>query len=386
MIELLVVTTTRADFGILARLTEKLFASQIINAHLLVTGTHLSPSHGLTIEEIKLSGFPIAFEIDILNHASDSSVGIAQVFGNAVAKVADRLSNFDFDYALILGDRYEALATAIALKFLQIPVIHLHGGEVTEGAYDDSFRHCITKLAHYHITTCKTYRNRIIRMGEDPDRVIVSGALGVENCLRLDLFLYNELVDLLKLDGRPFCLVTYQPVTNDATESTVELENLLTVINSHNQFQYIFTAANSDRCAGLINEKIQEFCQKEPLSRSFYKSLGSKLYLSAMKYCVMVIGNSSSGILEAPAFNVPSVDIGPRQKGRIAPNSVIHCEGSLSQITQAFSTAISSAFRSAIRSQTNPYYEVEVEPSELILRWIEKLPSHQDSGKQFYDA
>ena len=341
------VTGSRADYGLMTPVLRHLQAEGVLQ--LIVTGMHLSPAFGETVNEIAADGFVIDRRVDIDIRAgldgADSRQAVATSTGRGVERLAEALTELSPDLVVVLGDRYEMLAAALAAFFLTLPIAHLHGGEVTHGSLDDSARHAITKLSQYHLVSNEEARQRVIQLGEDPARVWLTGAPGLDGVRTGERATREELAAALDLPalGR-FVLVTYHPVTTDGTESDTGLEALMAVLAALHDHAVIITGANADAGGGEINRRLAAFAARHPTRVRVRSSLGRKLYLTAMQACDAVIGNSSSGLTEAPFLKKPSVDIGTRQQGRPRAVSVIGCAPDSASISAAVARALSPEF------------------------------------------
>lgn len=323
MKKICVLTATRAEYGLLKNVILKL--QKHFDVKVIVTGMHLSQEFGLTYKEIERDNIKIHKKIEILLSA-DSESAVSKSMALALISFSDYFATEKPDYLLLLGDRYETLAVAIAAFNFRIPIIHLYGGEKTEGAIDESMRHAITKFSHIHFTSTKQYKKRVIQLGESPNTVFNVGSLGVENVLTTKLLSKQELQNELKFNlNKPYAVVTFHPVTLENNSSKIQFLNLLNAIKKFDNLNFIFTKANADMNGKIINCMIDKFVANNKNAVAF-KSLGTKKYLSALKYCKFVIGNSSSAIIEAPCFNIYTINIGDRQKGRIQANSIINCK------------------------------------------------------------
>lgn len=348
------VTSTRADYGLLKPLMTKLAADECFSLKIIVTGTHLSKDYGQTLNEIKNDGFHIDFEIDILL-AEDSPSAVSKSMGLANVGFAEAYKKIEPDVLLVLGDRYEILcATQVALIF-NIPVAHIHGGEVTEGAVDDSIRHAISKMSAIHYVAAEAYARRVIQLGENPGQVFNVGALGVENALKLEKYSRNEICGILniKLD-RPTLLVTFHPETIDHSDNGNAFEELLNALSGFREMHIVFTYPNADPNSKSILRSLEKFVEQNENCVAF-KSLGQKMYLSLMSISNAVVGNSSSGIIEAPAMKTPTVNIGNRQTGRLTASSVINVRCASMEITRAIKMVNSKAFQAATLSVASKY-------------------------------
>jgi UDP-N-acetylglucosamine 2-epimerase (non-hydrolysing) len=346
-----VFTGTRAEYGLLYWLMKDIQSNPNLKLQLIVTGSHLSPEFGLTYTEIENDGFEIDAKIEMLL-SSDTPVGVAKSMGLAVIGLTDALARLQPEYIVVLGDRYEALAAAQTAQILRIPVVHLSGGEVTEGAYDDSIRHAITKLSYLHYTSNSRYRERVIQLGEEPDRVFNVGSIGLEHLKRTKLMSVGELSESIGFDlTEQFFLVTYHPATIANEDPVESFETLLNSLDCFPTYKVIITYPNSDDGGRKIIPLLEKYAQNN-LSRVFpIKSLGQRRYLSAIKHSRAVIGNSSSGIAEVPSFSIPTVNVGSRQKGRLMASSIINTEVKLENITAAINKCLSER----VENIENPY-------------------------------
>lgn len=387
MKKICIVTGTRAEYGLLKPIIDKVYKSDELELQLAATGMHLSTEFGLTYKEIEEDGYPITAKIEMLL-SSDTAVGVTKSMGVALIGFADYFETHKPDVVIILGDRYEMLMAATAALTAGIPIAHIHGGELTEGAMDDAIRHSITKMSHLHFTATEEYRNRVIQLGEQPQTVYNVGALGVENIKEISLLSKEELESTLDFQLiSPTIMITYHPVTLEnmsSEESEEQFANILKVIDNHKELKVIFTKANSDLHGRIINQMIDDFVDKNDGRCIAYTSLGQLRYLSALQFCAAVVGNSSSGIIEAPSFGIPTVNIGDRQKGRICAESVINCGNSIQEIESALSQALAPAFRNKIKNAGNPYESGNT--SDRIVEIINaELKKGIDMKKKFYD-
>ena len=307
-----VITGTRAEYGLLKPLITKINNDSEMKLQLVVTGMHLSPEFGLTYKEIEQDGFEITERNEMLL-SSDTPNGITKSIGLGMIGFADIFTRIKPDMVIILGDRYEALAAGTAAMVHRIPIAHIHGGELTEGVMDDSIRHAITKMSMLHFTAAEEYRKRVIQMGEEPDRVFYVGALGIENIKTQKLLSKSELAQSVGFSpDDSYIVVTFHPVTLEINTAGEQFDKLLGALDVYKEYYIIFTMANADTNGRIINQKIEEYVSRNKGRAVAFTSLGMMRYLSALKYCEMVIGNSSSGILEAPSFKIPTVNIGDR--------------------------------------------------------------------------
>lgn len=350
-----IMTGTRAEYGLLKPLMQEINKDNDLELYLIVSGMHLSPEFGMTYKEIEEDGFEINAKVEMLL-SSDSPAGISKSIGLGVIGFADEFQRADLDMLILLGDRYEALSAAICALVMRIPIAHLHGGELTEGAIDEGIRHSITKMSYLHFTSTEQYRNRVIQLGENPERVFYVGALGVENIKKINLMTKEELERSIHFEiDENTVIVTYHPVTLENNTVEEQFLNLLKVLDRNPKIRMIFTKANADTNGRIVNELIDKYAAQNSERACAFMSLGQKRYLSALKYCRIVIGNSSSGIIEAPSFGKPIINIGDRQKGRICADSVINCGYTQQEIQQAMETALTEEFENKARNCRNPY-------------------------------
>lgn len=349
-----VITGTRAEYGLLRPLMARIATSEVLSLHLVVTGAHLSPAFGDTWREIEADGFAIDARVP-LPLDDDSALGAAVAFGVAVPGIAEALDRLAPDVVVLLGDRYEMLAAAVAAHLSGIPIAHLHGGELTEGAFDDAMRHAITKMAVLHFTATEEYRRRVVQLGEDPAGVYAVGALGLDNIRTLPLLEREDLERELGFDlGEHSVTLTFHPVTL-AGDSAAQLAEVLAALGAFPDLHVAATRPNADPGNRRLTELLDAFVASHPDRAAVFTSLGSVRYLSLLSAVDAVVGNSSSGIIEAPSFGVPSVDIGDRQAGRVRAQSVIHCEPKRADVERALAEALSPAFRAVAAVAENPY-------------------------------
>lgn len=350
-----IMTGTRAEYGLLKSLMQEINKDNDLELYLIVSGMHLSPEFGMTYQEIEEDGFQINAKVEMLL-SSDSPAGISKSIGLGVIGFADEFQRADLDMLILLGDRYEALSAAICAMVMRIPIAHLHGGELTEGAIDEGIRHSITKMSYLHFTSTEQYRNRVIQLGENPERVFYVGALGVENIKKINLMTKEELERSIHFEiDENTVIVTYHPVTLENNTVEEQFLNLLEVLDRNPKIRMIFTKTNADTNGRIVNELIDKYAAQNSERACAFMSLGQKRYLSALKYCRIVIGNSSSGIIEAPSFGKPIINIGDRQKGRICADSVINCGYTQQEIQQAMETALTEEFENKASNCRNPY-------------------------------
>lgn len=378
-----VVTGTRAEFGLLHPLLNRICAEEQMELRLVVTGTHLLPEFGNTQNEILASGIPIHKRIQI-DMQLDSASAMAATTGSALSAFAAYFEEYRPDLLVVLGDRYEIFAAAAAAALQNIAIAHIHGGETTEGAVDEFLRHSITKMSYLHFTACEEYRRRVIQLGESPERVYNVGALGVENVMSLPEMSLEDLSENLNIDlSTPYSIVTFHPVTQEeeCTEDYVRM--LIAAMDCFPEMKYIITKANADAGGRLINAIWDEEAKKHS-NWVVVASLGAKRYLTALKNAKMMIGNSSSGILEAPALKVPTVNIGIRQKGRLLSQSVISCNQDTESIVDAIKYALDESFLHSLKNMQSPFGEGDASAKIMAecMRFLREKPS---TVKSFYD-
>lgn len=355
MKKILIFTGTRAEFGLLKPLIDLLSDSIDFDVSILVSGMHLSQEFGYTFREFSNLGYKTE-PVEILM-SSDTDVGVSKAMGLGLISYSEVYKRLQPDMLLGLGDRFELFAAVSAAHVCRIPVIHLHGGEKSEGAIDEGFRHAITKLSQLHFTSTEEYKNRVIQLGEQPDRVFCVGAIGLDNIRQLNLLSREELSRELNFDlSKGFGLVTYHPVTLDLSSCQKQVENLFASLKRTDELNYLFTLPNADHDGRFIADEIKKFVESNSEKCRCFTSLGQVKYLSALKHAKVVIGNSSSGIIEAPSLFVPTVNIGDRQRGRVRAGSVIDCAPEVNSISEALNKACSKEFRLLCKTIVNPYY------------------------------
>jgi GDP/UDP-N,N'-diacetylbacillosamine 2-epimerase (hydrolysing) len=379
MKKICVVTGTRAEYGLLYWLIKGINDDPELELQLLVTGMHISPEFGLTWKQIEQDGFPISRKIEILL-SSDSSIGISKSMALAQISFAEALDQLKPDLLILLGDRTEIFSAASTALIAGIPIAHIHGGEITAGAYDDAIRHSITKMSLLHFTATEEYQQRVIQMGERPETVYNVGAIGLDNIKRLKLLSREEFENSInhKLFSKNL-LITFHPVTLDYYSANIQFTQLLKALDELKNTLLIFTKPNSDKGGRIIIQLIDEYVQKNKNKAVSFVSLGQLLYLSAMSHVDAVVGNSSSGIIEAPVLNVPTINIGDRQKGRIMGQTIINCQPSKEKIIDAIHTAFN--FDRSI-PRKHPYGEGNT--SNKILGIIKNIKT-LNIKKKFYD-
>lgn len=385
MKKICVLTTTRAEYGLLKRLIIRLSEVPEFDVRVVVSGTHLLPEYGSTCSEIEADGINVDAKIPILT-SNDGALEVSKSMARALVGFSEYFEKIVPNLLIVLGDRYETLAVCLAATNYMIPIAHLHGGEKTEGAADDMFRHAITKLSYLHFTAADQYRKRVIQLGEEPNRVFCVGALGTENILKEKLFTQEEVEESIHFYlGSQYSIVTFHPVTLEEHTERAQLSELLNALLTFSDMKYIITKANADNGGREINDLLEQFVSEHKEQFCLMASMGMKRYLSALKEAKMMIGNSSSGILEAPIFSVPTVNIGERQKGRIRMLSIIDCEPLKDQIEKAMIQAMDTEFLNRILNQPRIYGDGTT--SEQITVIISDFLKHDKIGrkKKFYD-
>lgn len=377
-----VVTGTRAEYGLLYWLIKEVQADPALELQLIVTGMHLSPEFGLTYQEIEAE-FRINKKIEMLL-SSDSPIGISKSMGLAQISFAEAYAELQPDLVVLLGDRYEVFAAASAAMIARIPIAHLHGGETTEGAFDEAMRHSITKMSQLHFTATEEYRKRVIQLGEAPERVFHVGGMGIENIKRLPLLNKHELEQAIgfKLAEKNL-LVTFHPVTLENSTARQQFAELLAALDELQHTHIIFTKANSDTGGRVINQMIDDYVAENNHKAVTFTSLGQLRYLSALQFVDAMVGNSSSGLAEAPSFQIGTINIGERQKGRIKAASVIDCEPSKEVILMAVERLYSAEFQGRLATVENPYGNGCV--SEKIVELIKETDLQNILKKKFYN-
>ena len=384
MRKICVVTANRAEYGLLKPLMLRLLADSAFETRIAVTGMHLSPEFGMTVKEIEQDGVPVDKKIEIIL-SSDTSVALSKSMGLAMISFAEYFAESRPDALIVLGDRFETLAVCCTAMNEKIPIFHLHGGEATEGLIDEAIRHSITKMSYLHFTSTEAYRKRVIQMGESPERVFNVGAMGVENALRVPQMTVRELEESLGFTlGRRYAVGTFHPVTLESGTAEKQAEELLAALDMHPELNYLFTKANADTDGRVINHILAEYEHKHR-NLHLVDSLGMKRYLNAIRHACFVIGNSSSGLIEVPSFHVPTINIGDRQLGRIAGETVINCQPDRDSIGNAIDKAMDSEFLKSIAGTHSPYGDGHT--SEKIMEIIKDVFSGDKIAlkKKFFD-
>lgn len=384
MKKIVILTATRAEYGLLKPVIRKLNADKDFEMCLAVTGAHLAPEFGMTIREIEADHIPIDKKIEIVL-SSDTPTAISKSMGLAMISFAEYFEECAPEALIVLGDRYETLAVCCAAMNARIPIFHLHGGEATEGLIDEAVRHSITKMSYLHFASTESYCKRVIQMGEDPDRVFNVGAMGVENALQMTLLSKAELeASLERKLGEKFAVGTFHPVTLEKDTAEIQARELLSAIEEYDDLIFLFTKANADMGGRIINRMMAEYADSHR-NLILVDSLGMQRYLSAVSHASFVLGNSSSGLIEVPSFGIPTINIGDRQKGRIAGKTVIWCEPKKDSICGAIDTGLSKAFRESINGAINPYGSGNTSDKIVSIVRDFVLNHKIDIKKKFYD-
>jgi UDP-hydrolysing UDP-N-acetyl-D-glucosamine 2-epimerase len=382
-LKLAVVTGSRSEYGLLKPLMEVIKAHKSAQLQLVITGMHLSPEFGLTYKEIEAAGFTINERVEMLLSAdTDSAIVKSTAIGMiGMSGVIERLQP---DWLIVLGDRFETFAAVFAAHQAKIPIAHLHGGELTEGATDDAMRHAITKMSFLHFTSTDVYRRRVIQLGESPNRVFNVGAIGLDAIRRLKLLSKKELERRLELSlGNMIFLVTYHPVTMERNTAASQVKQILKAFDKFPDAQVIVTMPNADADGRVIMNLFEQYAKKAPSRVKLFTSLGQLKYLSLLKFARLVVGNSSSGIIEAPEMKIPTVNIGNRQEGRVKAKSIIDCDTDADSIVKAIKKALSPNFRKKCLVVSNPYKKEGT--VKAILNTIRKVGKPASTKKIFYD-
>jgi GDP/UDP-N,N'-diacetylbacillosamine 2-epimerase (hydrolysing) len=377
-----VVTGTRAEYGLLYWLMKEIDADTALELQIIATGMHLSKEFGNTYQQIEKDGFSIDKKVDI-SLLSDSELAISKSMGIGIIECSEAFSDLRPDLLVVLGDRFEIFSAVSAAMIAKIPVAHLHGGETTEGAFDEYIRHSITKMSHLHFAATDEYRNRIIQLGECPSRVFNVGGLGIDNINKLQLLSKSDFENIINFElGQKNILVTFHPVTLENSTSETQFQALLDSISELKNTKIIFTKANSDTDGRIINSMIDSYVAKHNNTIAF-ASMGQLNYLSALQFMDAIVGNSSSGLLEAPSFKIATIDIGDRQKGRIKADSVISCLPTKESIDSAFDKSYSEDFQNIVDNTKNLYGDGG--SSKIVVDVIKNFDLNGILKKTFYD-
>ncbi|MEZ8239354.1 UDP-N-acetylglucosamine 2-epimerase [Vibrio splendidus] len=385
MRKICVVTATRAEYGLLKCLLEDIQSDSALELQLISTGSHLSPEFGLTNQQILDDGFVVNKTVEILL-SSDTPVGVSKSMGLAQISFSEAFDELKPDIVVVLGDRYELIPIVSSANIARIPVAHLSGGELTEGAIDELIRHAITKLSQLHFTAMDEYSTRVIQMGEQPERVFTVGEVGLDNLLRMQLMSKDEFENSIscKLKERNL-LFTYHPeTTQDIAEVERDFREILSALDTLEHTLVIFTKANADVGGRLINKMIDEYVAENPEKAIEFTSLGQLRYLSALQYMDAVVGNSSSGIVEAPSFKLATINIGNRQKGRVRANSTIDVSVNKADLTSALAEVYAPEFMASLKHIVNPYGRGN--SSEKVVQTLKTVELSSLKTKQFYDV
>ena len=384
MKKIMVVTSTRADYGLLRPVVKRIRDNEKLELSLIATGTHLLEKFGNTISEIEKDGFPIAHKIDIMKFGF-GEYETAQTIAYTIEKFSELFREDRPDMVVVLGDRYEIFAVATAAATLSVPLAHISGGDMTVGAKDDFYRHCITKMSNLHFPSCPDSTRRVIQLGENPETVYNVGGLGNENIHNVPLMSIDELEESLEFRNLiPFMLITYHPETQKNSLPEDEMAKLLKALDE-TDINLIFTKSNADAGGEKLNKMVDEYCEKNSHRAKAFFSLGLKRYLSAMKYTNLVLGNSSSGVVETPAFGTPTVNIGDRQKGRFIAENVIQTTGETDSILAGIRKGLSEEFRKSCDHVTNPYYAGFITSEKIVQVITEYVYGEHSTVKTFYD-
>lgn len=384
MKKICVLTGSRADYGLLRWVLAGIAESSLLDLQIIATGMHLSPEFGLTYRNIEADGFIIDRKVEMLL-SSDSSAGIAKSIGLGVIGMADAIEELRPDLVLILGDRFEALSAAIAAMTARIPIAHLHGGEVTKGVIDEAIRHSISKMSHLHFVSTDEYRQRVIQLGESVDKVFVTGGFGIDNIHKLKLLDVSALESSLEFKfGKRNLLVTFHPATLSTVDATQQFDELLAALEVLEDTHILFTLPNADTGGRVIFDKIHDFVERHIATAKAFTSMGQIRYLSSMQYVDGVVGNSSSGLIEAPSFKKGTINIGDRQEGRIKAKSVIDCVPERLAIGEAFELLFSVDFQATLDAVENPYGCGGA--SEKAVSILERVDLEKIIHKHFHDV
>jgi len=383
LLKIAVVTGSRAEYGLFKPLLQLIQKDRSLQLQLLVTGMHLSPEFGLTFQQIETDGYKINEKVEMLI-SGDTDSAIVKSTAIGMMGMADALQRLQPDWVVVLGDRFETFAAAFAAHQAKIPVAHLHGGELTEGATDDAMRHAITKMSFLHFTSTDIYRKRVIQLGESPDRVLNVGAIGLESVRTLKTLSKKELEKQLDMKfGKLNFLVTYHPVTMEKQTAEQQVRQLLLALDRFPEATLIFTMPNADADGRVIMRLLEQYAKKESDRVKLFTSLGQLRYLSALKQVQLVIGNSSSGIIEVPDMHIASINIGIRQQGRVKSESVIDTKTDTNSIIKAIRYSLSPEFSRKIKKASNPYNKKGT--AAAIVARIRKAGKLGSVKKKFYD-
>lgn len=378
-----IATGTRADWGLLCTVAKALKEREDVKLQIVATNMHLSPKFGNTYKEIVAAGFKINCHVPLLD-SSDTPGDTVRSMSIAMSGFANAFEELRPDMVIILGDRYEMLAVASTALIFRIPIVHISGGAISEGAFDDSIRHAITKMSSIHLTETEEYRQRVIQLGENPKRVINTGAIGVYNINHTE-FLSQEAISKsvgLQVD-KDTLIVTFHPATLDDEDPSIQCQNLLKALDSHKECKIIFTYPNNDTNGKMIINHIEEYVGKNKGRCVVFPSLGQLRYLSVLRYAGAAVGNSSSGIVEVPSMGIPSLNIGIRQRGRMAAESVVNCGVTTEEIDNGLKTILSDEMREKAHNCKNPYEQPDT--LNKMISAICETPLEGLTIKPFYD-
>jgi len=378
-----IVTGSRAEYGLLRYLMNEIHVSSEFDLQIIATGMHLSPEFGLTYKEIEKDGFVINEKVEMLL-SSDTASAISKSTGLGMIGFSDAYNKLNPDLIIVLGDRYEILAAATAAMFARIQIAHIHGGETSQGAFDEAIRHSITKMAWWHFVATEEYKNRVIQLGENPSRVYNVGGLGVDSIQKSNLLSKKELTNKMGIKfGKKNLLITFHPVTLEDGTSQKYFESLLNALSEINDAYLIFTLSNSDSDGRVIKRMINDFVKCRPEKTISFTSMGSLNYLSTLQFIDGVVGNSSSGLAEAPTFKIGTINIGDRQNGRMKAESIIDCNPGQKSITKAIKKLYSKEFQNKLMTVSNPYGNGKATGKIIEILKKKKIPDHLK--KEFYD-
>ena len=383
MKKICIVTGTRAEYGLLKGLMKLIEESKEFELQVIAAAMHLAPEYGETYKIIEKDGFKISHKVEMLL-SSDTETSTLKSLGLGIIEFSMALDQLKPDLMIVLGDRFEILSACQSAMVLKIPIAHIHGGELTEGTIDDAIRHSITKMSLFHFTASNIYRKRVIQLGEDPSRVFNTGAPGVDNIFQIELLDRKALSLSLEMDlSRPFFLVTYHPVTLEKRSPTLAIKNLLEAMESFEGYSIIFTMPNCDPAGREITKQLKDFTHKYPKRMKFFESLGQLRYLSALKEAEAVVGNSSSGLIEAPALKTPTINIGSRQRGRLCDNSVLNSGETSKDIILNLKKAISPSFQGSIQSSGKLFGDGDA--TKKIFKLLQSIDISKPLSKKFFD-
>jgi GDP/UDP-N,N'-diacetylbacillosamine 2-epimerase (hydrolysing) len=378
-----VFTGGRAEYGLLKPLLDEIKKDSSLELKLLVSGMHLSREFGLTHEVIEKDGFIVNEKVEIIL-SSDTPISICKSMGLGMISFSEAMIRLKPDIFVVLGDRFETMAATMAAFVCRVPVAHIQGGELTLGAIDEQFRHSITKMSLLHFVTTDEYKKRVLQLGEDPLRVFNYGAINVEAMKKVEELDKDQVEKEINFSfGPTSILVTFHPVTLENNTAGKQFSQLLEAINSFDNLRVIFTKTNADTNGRIINDLIDKFVEENPKKSISFTSLGQLLYINALRYVNVVVGNSSSGIIETPTFKVPTVDIGDREKGRVMSANIINCEQSVTKIREAIETALSPNFKESLCSMHNPYEKDDT--AKNIAYKLRDYPLPSSAKKEFHD-